>query len=492
MPRVIPSSLLPDPPDRSGLGVADPQSEPQPESRIDRLPIWLFGLSAIVFIGCSIFRHEVFASEAWDLGIFDQGIYLISQGLPPISTLLGFHIMGDHAALVFYPLALLYRLVPTVYWLLGLQALAIAAGSYLTWRLARHAGLAGRSATLLAIVYLLYPVAFNANRADFHPETFAIPGFLAAVLSARLQKPLGFFLSLLLILTCRDALALNVAAMGIWLWGFEKRRGYGLATLGIGIAWFLIATQVIVPQASAGLVSVDRYLTRYNGLGDSYWEVAKTLLLQPQILFGTLLTWKNLEYLLLLVAPIAWAIHPRHWSPLLGAVPTIAMNLLSNNNGQRSLTDQYSVPIFPFLILVAIAGFPTRWAWFRARKVVLIWSLIGFLALGKWGLFWIYTKQMDNRSATRSAMSLIQDDRAVLADSHFVPHLSQRVTIQRIEGSSPIEPYAHVLINDRRPWLNDRTGNARLINQLQQDDHFRKTFDREGIILYQRDPDSVR
>ncbi|MEB3291986.1 MAG: DUF2079 domain-containing protein [Synechococcales bacterium] len=453
---------------------------------IDRVPPWIFGISAIVFYLCSAYRHEAFASEAWDLGIFDQGIYLISQGLPPISTLLGFHIMGDHAALVFYPLAVLYRLIPTVHWLLGLQALAIAAGSYFTWRLATQSGLTGRWATVLAIVYLLYPIAFNANRADFHPETFAIPGFLAAVLSARLQKPLGFALSLLLVLTCRDALALNVAAMGLWLWWFEKRRNYGLATLGIGIAWFLIATQVIVPQASAGLVSVDRYLTRYNDLGGSYGEVAKTLILQPQILLGTLLTWKNLEYLLLLAAPIIWAIHPRHWSPLLAALPTIAMNLLSNNDGQRSLTDQYSVPIFPFLILVAIAGFPTRMAWFRTRKVLVIWALIGFLALGKWGLFWIYAKHTDTWSAARTAIGLIQDARPVLADSHLVPHVSHRVTIQRIEGNSPIEPYAHVLINAKRPWLNDRAGIAALLEKLQQNPTFRKTFDRDGILLYQK------
>lgn len=52
--------------------------------------------SALVLFGCSSLRHQLFHSAAWDLGIFDQAVYLISQGQSPISSFLGFHILGDH------------------------------------------------------------------------------------------------------------------------------------------------------------------------------------------------------------------------------------------------------------------------------------------------------------------------------------------------------------------------------------------------------------
>jgi uncharacterized membrane protein len=53
---------------------------------------WMIGISALVLFASSSLRHELFQSTAWDLGIFDQAVYLISQGKAPISSFLGFHI----------------------------------------------------------------------------------------------------------------------------------------------------------------------------------------------------------------------------------------------------------------------------------------------------------------------------------------------------------------------------------------------------------------
>src|SRR5690242_2927548 len=69
---------------------------------------WTIGVSILIFFWCSSLRHALFNSTGWDLGIFDQVVYLISQGKPPISSFIHVHILGDHAAWIFYPLALLY------------------------------------------------------------------------------------------------------------------------------------------------------------------------------------------------------------------------------------------------------------------------------------------------------------------------------------------------------------------------------------------------
>ena len=69
---------------------------------------FFFFVSFLILSFASSLRHFWFHSSSWDLGIFDQAIYLISQGQKPFSTLLGFHILGDHGALVLYPLGFLY------------------------------------------------------------------------------------------------------------------------------------------------------------------------------------------------------------------------------------------------------------------------------------------------------------------------------------------------------------------------------------------------
>jgi uncharacterized membrane protein len=78
---------------------------------------WITGINSLVLFICSFARHLMFQSASADLGIFDQAVYLISQGLEPFSSLMGFHILGDHAAWMWYPLALLYKIYPSVYWL---------------------------------------------------------------------------------------------------------------------------------------------------------------------------------------------------------------------------------------------------------------------------------------------------------------------------------------------------------------------------------------
>ena len=129
--------------------------------------IYLISFSSLILLISSSLKHLLYQSTAWDLGIFDQAIFLISQNTPPISSFLGIHILGDHAALIFYPLAILYKLYPSVYWLFGVQAIALSLGAFFIYQLAKQSRLKEALALTLSWVYLLYPLIFNINLFDF-------------------------------------------------------------------------------------------------------------------------------------------------------------------------------------------------------------------------------------------------------------------------------------------------------------------------------------
>jgi uncharacterized membrane protein len=74
-------------------------------------------ISAVILFICSSLRHWLYKSTAFDLGWFDQALYLISTGQTPIVSFGGYHILGDHAAIIFYPLALFYWIYSDVHWL---------------------------------------------------------------------------------------------------------------------------------------------------------------------------------------------------------------------------------------------------------------------------------------------------------------------------------------------------------------------------------------
>jgi len=452
---------------------------------------WTIALSCLILFGCSSLRYALFQSSAWDLGIFDQAVYLISSGAPPISSFLGFHILADHAALVFYPLALLYKIYPDVHWLLAVQAIALAIGAVPTWNLARQAGLTVQQSVAIALVYLLYPLVFNINLFDFHPEVMALPAMLGAIWAARSSKTWWFCLSIILILGCRDALSLSVAAMGLWLLLFERRLLCGGIAIAAGVAWFLIATQVIIPHFGGEAAAIGRYLPRYDELGNSFPEISKNLLLKPGLVLGKVFSLDTLGYLGLLVLPVIWGLSPQHLTPLVGAIPTLAMNILANTNTQRDLTHQYSVPVLPFLLLAVISSLAARRGWWRSSRAIVLWSSVAFLALAKYGYFGsIYLNSLDTWQATREAIAQVQTDGGVLTTDEIAPHLSHRQLIKFTDANSPptnLAEFNYILLNVRHPgWLSNPKFATSLVNQLKNDQEFHLSYQRDDVYLFKK------
>jgi len=86
----------------------------------------------------------------------------------------------------------LYKIHPSVYWLFAIQSGALAVSAIPTYFLALQAGLKASQAVAIVVAYLLYPVVYNSDLADFHPDTIAVPALLSAVLAARKKKTLWF------------------------------------------------------------------------------------------------------------------------------------------------------------------------------------------------------------------------------------------------------------------------------------------------------------
>ena len=123
----------------------------------------LVAIASLILLGFSSLQLWLFRAGN-DLGFFDQLVYLLSRGQTPISTLLeGVHLVGDHGAIILYPLALLYVIYPSVYWLLTVQAIALSSGAIPIYALSRESGLSVKYAKAIALCYVLYPAIFNIN-----------------------------------------------------------------------------------------------------------------------------------------------------------------------------------------------------------------------------------------------------------------------------------------------------------------------------------------
>jgi len=479
------------------------------------LSIWkIIAIATIILFLYSSLRHFLFQSTAYDLGIYDQIIYLMSQGSQPISSFLGFHFLGDHGALAIYPLVFLYKLYPSVYWLFLVQAICLASAGGITWKLARLSGLNQRLALAVAIAYLLYPEIFNINLFDFHPDVLAVPALFGAVLAAQQKQFIWFLIAILWILSCKAVFSLTVIAIGFWLIFFEQRRFSGMIAIALGMAWFLLVTQIMIPfysgQEAAGV-------SRYPYLGNSVLEVITNTIVKPQLIIGKLFSIDSLIYVLELgVALILW-LNPQKFIALIPAIPTLLLNILSIDPMQRSLIYQYSLPALPFLFLVMIRtlaaekpglgnGFWVLWNKFQKNTVskisdlftiphpklpqwIVLWSSLIFLLWGDHTQVLGYFTRIDNWSATQNAVAEIQTQGGVLTDNRLAPHFTHRQTIKLLNQVSPdfdLKEFDYVILNLRHPWPDTKDLGEKYTQQLKQKPNFQLSYQQDDVLIFKR------
>jgi len=449
----------------------------------------LIGVATPILFVVGALRHFVVRSTAYDLAIFDQATYLISIGAPPISSIMGMHILGDHAAPIWYPLALSYVVYPSVYLLLFIQALGLALGAWPTYLLARDAGLSPDQARLMATVYLLYPTVFKICGFDFHPEVLAVPALLATVYAARRQHFGWFCAGVVVILSCKGILALTVFGMGLWLLTCERRPLYGVVAGVAGLVWFGIATLLIVPYytgADAAQVMGD---SRYAELGATLPEIVHTVVTRPHVLFAQVWSRHTLVYLLLLASPVAWGLAPRHLAPLLAVAPQVMLNVLSTVAAQRSLAFQYQLPIVPFLMLAVLSAAAAGDLWIQDRRRILAWSVVAFILCSQPGNFVRYAATLETWAATRAALARLPPDAAVFTDNCIAPQISQRAHLYiplREWSTGRIPDVDYALFNTRHPCDIAPGTLAHVVNTLRHSASFQIVSEENGVVLFQR------
>ena len=445
-------------------------------------------VSTIVLFLSSFFRHILFNSNAFDLGIFDNGIYLISQFKEPYVAFRNLHILGDHGAWILYAIALFYLIYPSIYWLFIVQSLAFSLALIPIYYLSKQEKLSHQQAKTICLVYLFYPVVFNVNLFDFHPEVIAIPLIFAALLATKLNKFNWFAICIILILGCKAVLALNIIALGVWLIISQRRQKFGWFAMIAGVVWFLVATQLIIPHFSGEEAAA---VGRYSFLGDSVVEIATNLIFKPQIILSYLFTLTNLEYLLLLISPVIWGLSWQSSVNLIPAIPTLFLNLLTDYQPQKDLIHQYSLPIIPFLILTVMVSLASGYSLLKSNRNIIIWSLVGFIALAKPGFFAAkYLQNLDTWKASNQALTMIDSQGSILTASQFSPHLTHRpilkLATQDLEYDDLTE-FDYILLNlDNPGWNSNREVVDNLINKAQNNSHFKLVFAQNNIFLFKQ------
>jgi uncharacterized membrane protein len=452
-----------------------------------------------IFAWLNWLTHLRFGTFGFDLGIFDQGVWLLSRFHDPFVTIRGLSLFGDHASYILLLVAPLYWIWadPRLLMLLQVVALAVPAVSvYLIGARRLGSPLAGLG---VAAAYLAFPAMQWAAVWHFHPECLAA-GFLglAALAADRQRWPL-MTVWLGLALLCKEDVGLVVAGFGALLW-ITGHPQVGRRTLAAGLGWFLLTALVVIPLTNG---RPSPHLELNYGITAS----GPSALLEavPALARNS---WRNVvhgngdTYLLLIFVPLLGLplLDPR-W--LLPVIPPILLNLAATHGYQQEIRYQYLATSAPFLALATIAGLRAV----GRRRAVLAGLLVALIVAAgvadylvgpaPWAKHFPRPIEGSVNSARRKALGLIDPAAPVSAQYNLVPHLAHRTRVYEFpnpfaavnwgfpaDQHQPAEATQIYYVVVERPLLGQADG--ALFDKLRAQPQWRTLMDEQGIVVLER------
>ena len=327
----------------------------------------------------SINDYNRFWHSAFDLGIFDQGIWLLSRGENAFVTVRGFHIFGDHIQYIITFLAPLFWIWDDARILLIAQSMALSLGSIPLYLIARDK-LKNKLVPLVVVfTYLLYPALHYLNLENFHADSFAVPILLFCFyfLTKKNYSLYAFFVFLALI--TKEDIAITVFMLGIYATVFYNRK-VGVATILASILCLVLTSQLLYYFNGMGY-----FHTKYgafNKFGSSPIEVVVNMAMNPGRVMETLITPVNEKYVYDIFSPVAFLSILSPTTLLIG-IPAILMNLLTGWPYAHSIQYHYTKAIIPFVFISLVYGLSNleRLCGWMKFKIRLIYSLIVLILL---------------------------------------------------------------------------------------------------------------
>jgi len=376
---------------------------------IPTLLLWLLILVYTLFFSAySLQRHATFNTFAADLSYIDQPMWNTLHGRFLERTLGDRQVsrVAEHLEPIILPFALVYYVWDDVRAILIVQTLALALGAWPVYWIAKgqvatHRSPSGNSKYqsalpfVFVIVYLMFPALQAANVADFHADPLVVTPLLLAFWYATQRKYGRMWVWAVVAMLVKETLPTLTFMFGLILFINKGNREpgnresgnqgsgnqesvhpassppdsliprfpdflipsrlHGLGLMAVSLAWFYVATFLIVAPLARQVYGSDGpiyFASRYAGLGAGL----SGLLARPEAALSQLQIPERLGYLAGLFASVGWLalLAPEY---LLLGLPVLVANMLSNFPGQYSGEQHYSAPLAPVFIVAAIYGF---------------------------------------------------------------------------------------------------------------------------------------
>ncbi|HXW80605.1 MAG TPA: DUF2079 domain-containing protein [Acidimicrobiales bacterium] len=384
-------------------------------------------LYVVRFSTATVDSLRAFQQDAYDLALYDQGIWLLSRFHAPFTTVMGTDMFAAHTVFIFVLLVPLYWVYPHTAALLVIQSIALASGAVPVYLLARRLLSSTVLATLLAAAYLLNPAIQQGNLEQFHVEAFEVPIVAFAIYAAVVWRPRLLLAMAILLLLCKQDDALYVIPLGLWV-ALRRDHDTGMFIVGAGLFVGLLENLVLVPVLLNGVPPSYAGWWPFGSLHST----VHVLVAKPGKFWDFATSQGRPWYVwqMGLSAGLAFLLAP---GILAVALPELAANALSSNPYLHQISRHYSMPVAAVLLCATVYGI-ARASSHRQRTVATVGvaccALLGCFLWGDLPFSQSATAPPDpNVPAVASVNRLVQEippNAVVSAAENFIPNLDHR------------------------------------------------------------------
>ena len=468
-------------------------------------------LFVVMFTLKSIQIHEIFGTSAYDLGIFDQGFWLISRFENAFNTVRGIHTLGDHFSPIVYIFTPFYWLSPSINWAFFFQPISVGLGAIALFHIGRSL-FPGQLLIpfIFSISYLMNPVVHNTLLWQYHNLVLASCLYMFLILFYIKNQFAKYLITLFLLLCCREDMPFTLAMIGfVELW--QRKWRFAACTILFSILWWLTVTNFVMPY--------------FNGTGYFRYEVGKVGALTSHIFdlaYYIKRFWVENDarlYLWQVFMPLGFLslLSPLYLIP---ALPTMFANTMIGSYNTQ-IAYHYSVSVVPFVYISAMISFKflndkakkmfhRHYTSFFLLAVILgltLYANVNYSKLHPDKIISIYQswiRMSDLRKDVNDFRSSINEKIGVSASDYLVPHLSHRKHIYLfpnpwqihywgMKGEKPHHPNkVQYIVIDPSQYSN----HYRLISYLVNKGYFKEIKKTSRLIVYKRlrdeNPDKER
>jgi uncharacterized membrane protein len=468
----------------------------------------LLWLAIVAHFGWSVYQSQLRVAAFADfnqLGLFSQSTWtqlhghMYANSHETVDGSLGSH-FGIHFSPTLLIVAPLYALFPSPLVLLGLQSLALSLIPLPLFHLLRHR-ISATAALVLALATLAIPAFALAGPLDFRDQNL-LPVLLLGVLWAiETRNARVAFVLALAALGVREDAGLTLAVLGIYAMIRGSGVKVGLGMIALGVAWFVLVTNFVIPHFSSPGLWMDpkRFFVNVLGQwGDTPLAALQGMMSRPGELLKTLVSGDSARYLYALLLPLLGLPPFGDWAALV-ALPSLGINLLSRLPFLRDAAQGYSLIPLTFLALAAAmlavrtakGALPARQAGTAfALALVVLAGTLPALAIGHGRP----AQPAPPAAAASRVVNLIPEREAVYAPVSLYPALCNREDFgcwwsTGVRGREPEfrARYAWIVL-----WPGsdpaDESREQALAESLATDHRFVEHRGFEPFVVYQRSP----